>query len=215
MDPTKNNPNKSKWIERHKHEAIVSQYKAKIQNIIGDYNIRVTIQSQRIDILMDTIRQQKEIIDSFVLNRRPIELDIIEDGMNFESLDDIHISDEQITHENQCKHNSKQNLEPSAVQCKNKLQVSNDEVNDAILVAINIQPNVKRFECNLCDKSFLSKRVLIVSIEHHFIHSLNRTRLLILMFNFAIFRNTYALFMSPAKISFVAIVKKRSVLELD
>lgn len=164
MDPTKNNPIKSKWIERHKHETIVSQYKAKISNVISDYDIKVAIQSQRIDILMDTIRQQKEIIDSFVLNRKPIEMDIIEDGMNFESLDDIHRSDQEITNENQCKH-SKQNLEPSTVQCKNTLQVSNDEVNDAILVAINIQPNVKRFECNLCDKSFLSKRVLTVSIH--------------------------------------------------
>lgn len=164
MDITKKNPNKSEWIERHKHETIVSQYKTKVQRIISDYDTKIAIQSRKINILMETIRQQNGIIDSFVSHRRSIELTVNENGINFESPADIHRNDTQIAHESQCKH-SKQNLEPSSVQCENILEFSNDEAKDAVLLAINIQPNVKRFECNLCDKSFLSKRVLTVRID--------------------------------------------------
>lgn len=176
MDPIKNHPNKSKWIERYRHETIVSQYKTKVQSIATDYDTKIAIQSRRIDILIDTIRQQREIIDSFVLNRRPIGLDINKGGMNLKSPVGIQRSNEDIANEYQCKP-GEQDLEPSSAQITN----DEDEAKDAVLLAIKIQPNVKRFECNLCDKAFLSKRVLTVSIDA--IDPLNRNRFQILMFN--------------------------------
>lgn len=174
MHPTKKNiPNKSmEWIQRYKYEAIVSMYKTKVQSLINDHETKIAIQNRRINILMDTIRQQKEIIDSFVLNRRPIEWDIIEDGINLERSAGIHKSDEKIVHKSQRKH-SEQSLESNLVQCEHTLKESYVKAKDAILLAINIQPNFKKeFECNLCNKSFRSKRVLTVNINEKKINHL-------------------------------------------
>lgn len=166
MNPSKRNPNESKWIERHKHEAIISQYKTKVQSIISDYDAKIAIQAQRINILMDTIRQQKDIIDSFVLNRGPNELNVIEDEMHLESTASVNENVKEVaTHDNQSEL-SEHNSEFSLAQCEDTTEAPNHDAKDAILLAINIQPNVSRtFECNLCHKSLLSKRVLTVSID--------------------------------------------------
>lgn len=146
-----------KWILKDKHDTIVKEYQDKIQRILKDYQIKIMIQSRRINILTKAIKQQNELIDSFVTKREPINVTIsIED--NSESDQVSNISELDIDGEPNIEYQSEQ------------ITLS-DEKKETVL-AINIQPDViktqtkcvsQQIRCEICGKSFSSKRMLLVS----------------------------------------------------
>lgn len=139
---------KSKWIERHKHETIVRKLQKNIRHIARNYDIKLMLQRQRIDSLMKTIQQQKDFIDSFALKGKST-IDSMENDLNV------------------CVDSSK--INNSDPEISGPVEKYSDPVigNREIVLAINIQPNVEQLtenlpRCDLCGKVFKSRRVFLV-----------------------------------------------------
>lgn len=139
---------KSKWIERHKHETIVRKLQKNIRHIARNYDIKLMLQRQRIDSLMKTIQQQKDFIDSFALKGKTM-IDSMENDLDV------------------CVDSSK--INNSDPEISGPVEKYSDPVigNREIVLAINIQPNVEQLtenlpRCDLCGKVFKSRRVFLV-----------------------------------------------------
>lgn len=181
--------NKTMWIERHKHETIVRKYREKIHRISEDYDMKIMIQSRRINILMKTIKQQKDLIDEFMLKSKPIDddspteddldsdfdFDLKNHGNADAENNEFHVDEikSDPVDQNGEQNNSNEIIHGTEHESTHVADISDKGDANEVLFAIDIQPGVKEskenstdFVCQLCNKLFSSSRVLSVRMKY-------------------------------------------------
>lgn len=165
----------TEWIERRTHELILQKYRQSTQRLIKEYKNRMQQQNRKIEFLMKEVKRQKNIIDNIENGNNGFLVQNTFIGSKMEETSDLEleassypetetlIKTKVTNKKSQHFHHPKITYKRTINNNGHAMQSQNKKTS---LLSIQIQPNIQHstnaFNCDQCNKSMSSRRVLAV-----------------------------------------------------